>query len=59
MISMSATLLADAPAGLRARVIGVRMLAVYGLPLGLQVIGYFDRDAEAFAVAAWLMQARL
>jgi Asp-tRNA(Asn)/Glu-tRNA(Gln) amidotransferase A subunit family amidase len=29
-----------------------------GLPLGLQVIGYFDRDADAFAVASWLMQAR-
>ncbi len=28
------------------------------LALGLQVIGYFDRDADAFAVAAWLMQAR-
>jgi Asp-tRNA(Asn)/Glu-tRNA(Gln) amidotransferase A subunit family amidase len=26
-----------------------------GMPLGLQVIGYFDRDAEAFATAAWLM----
>jgi Asp-tRNA(Asn)/Glu-tRNA(Gln) amidotransferase A subunit family amidase len=32
------------------------------MPLGLQVIGYFDRDADAFAVASWLqswlMQAR-
>jgi Asp-tRNA(Asn)/Glu-tRNA(Gln) amidotransferase A subunit family amidase len=27
-----------------------------GLPLGLQVIGYFDCDADAFAIAAWLMQ---
>jgi Asp-tRNA(Asn)/Glu-tRNA(Gln) amidotransferase A subunit family amidase len=27
------------------------------LPLGLQVIGYFDRDADAFAIASWLMQA--
>jgi Asp-tRNA(Asn)/Glu-tRNA(Gln) amidotransferase A subunit family amidase len=26
------------------------------MPLGLQVIGYFDRDAEAFAIAAWLMK---
>ena len=25
-----------------------------GMPLGLQVIGYFDRDAEAFAIASWL-----
>jgi Asp-tRNA(Asn)/Glu-tRNA(Gln) amidotransferase A subunit family amidase len=29
-----------------------------GMPLGLQVVGYFDRDADAFAVASWLMQAR-
>ena len=28
------------------------------MPLGLQVIGYFDRDADAFAIAKWLMQAR-
>jgi Asp-tRNA(Asn)/Glu-tRNA(Gln) amidotransferase A subunit family amidase len=27
-----------------------------GMPLGLQVIGYFDRDADAFAIASWLMQ---
>jgi len=39
MISMSATMLADAAAGFRARVIGVRMLAVYGLPLGLLAAG--------------------
>jgi Asp-tRNA(Asn)/Glu-tRNA(Gln) amidotransferase A subunit family amidase len=25
------------------------------MPLGLQVIGYRDRDADAFAVASWLM----
>jgi Asp-tRNA(Asn)/Glu-tRNA(Gln) amidotransferase A subunit family amidase len=29
-----------------------------GMPLGLQVISYFDRDAEAFAIASWLMQSR-
>ena len=29
-----------------------------GMPLGLQVIGFFDRDADAFAVSAWLMEAR-
>jgi Asp-tRNA(Asn)/Glu-tRNA(Gln) amidotransferase A subunit family amidase len=28
-----------------------------GMPLGLQVIGYFDRDADAFAIAAWIMEA--
>jgi Asp-tRNA(Asn)/Glu-tRNA(Gln) amidotransferase A subunit family amidase len=27
------------------------------MPLGLQLIGFFDRDAEAFAIAASLMQA--
>ena len=34
------------------------LFAVDGMPLGLQVIGYFDRDADAFAIASWLMQAR-
>jgi Asp-tRNA(Asn)/Glu-tRNA(Gln) amidotransferase A subunit family amidase len=28
---------------------------VGGMPLGLQLIGYFDRDAEAFAIANWLV----
>jgi Asp-tRNA(Asn)/Glu-tRNA(Gln) amidotransferase A subunit family amidase len=28
------------------------------LPLGLQVIGYFDGDADAFAISSWLMQMR-
>jgi MFS family permease len=35
MISLTATLLAAADARFRARVMGVRMLAVYGMPLGL------------------------
>jgi Na+/melibiose symporter-like transporter len=39
MISMSATLLAAAGDGFRGRVMGVRMLAVYGLPLGLLASG--------------------
>jgi Asp-tRNA(Asn)/Glu-tRNA(Gln) amidotransferase A subunit family amidase len=34
------------------------LFEVDGMPLGLQVIGYFDRDADAFAIASWLMQAR-
>jgi Asp-tRNA(Asn)/Glu-tRNA(Gln) amidotransferase A subunit family amidase len=33
------------------------LFEVGGMPLGLQVIGYFDRDAEAFAVARWLESA--
>jgi MFS family permease len=39
MISMTATLLTAAGEGYRARVMGVRMLAVYGLPLGLLAAG--------------------
>jgi hypothetical protein len=39
MISMAATLLAEADVSFRARVMGVRMLAVYGLPLGLLAAG--------------------
>jgi MFS family permease len=39
MISMTATLLTAAGEGFRARVMGVRMLAVYGLPLGLLAAG--------------------
>jgi Asp-tRNA(Asn)/Glu-tRNA(Gln) amidotransferase A subunit family amidase len=32
---------------------------VNGMPLGLQVIGFFDRDADAFAIASWLMSSLL
>jgi MFS family permease len=39
MISMSATLLGAAGHGFRGRVMGVRTLAVYGLPLGLMTTG--------------------
>jgi MFS family permease len=39
MISMTATLLAAAEDRFRGRVMGVRMLAVYGLPLGLMAAG--------------------
>jgi Asp-tRNA(Asn)/Glu-tRNA(Gln) amidotransferase A subunit family amidase len=30
---------------------------VGGMPLGLQVIGFFDRDANAFAIASWIASA--
>src|SRR5262245_46156517 len=30
------------------------VFSVAGLPLGLQVMGFADRDADAFAIAAWL-----
>jgi len=39
MISMAGTLLAAAGDGFRGRVMGVRMLAVYGMPLGLMASG--------------------
>ena len=39
MISMTGSLLAAAGDRFRARVMGVRMLAVYGLPLGLMASG--------------------
>jgi predicted MFS family arabinose efflux permease len=39
MIAMTATLLADAEDGYRGRIMGVRMLAVYGMPLGLLASG--------------------
>jgi MFS family permease len=41
MISMTTTLLAAAGDGFRGRVMGVRMLAVYGFPLGLLAFGFF------------------
>jgi Asp-tRNA(Asn)/Glu-tRNA(Gln) amidotransferase A subunit family amidase len=31
------------------------LFSVGDMPLGLQVIGYFGRDAETFAIANWLM----
>jgi MFS family permease len=40
MISMAASLLASAGAEFRGRVMGVRTLAVYGLPLGLMGSGF-------------------
>ncbi len=40
MIAMTAVLLAAAGDGFRGRVMGVRMLAVYGLPLGLLASGF-------------------
>src|SRR5580693_1779553 len=47
--------------GVPSSLLGVPSLSlplfeVDAMPLGLQVIGYFDRDADAFAIASWLMQ---
>ena len=33
------------------------LFEVNAMPLGLQLIGFFDRDADAFAVASWLMSS--
>jgi Asp-tRNA(Asn)/Glu-tRNA(Gln) amidotransferase A subunit family amidase len=49
--------------GVPSSLLGVPALSlplfeVDGMPLGLQVIGYFNRDAEAFAIASWIMQTR-
>jgi Asp-tRNA(Asn)/Glu-tRNA(Gln) amidotransferase A subunit family amidase len=33
------------------------LFEIYGMPLGLQIVGYRDRDADAFATAAWLASA--
>jgi Asp-tRNA(Asn)/Glu-tRNA(Gln) amidotransferase A subunit family amidase len=33
------------------------LFEINGMPLGLQVVGYRDRDADAFSAAAWLMAA--
>jgi Asp-tRNA(Asn)/Glu-tRNA(Gln) amidotransferase A subunit family amidase len=48
--------------GVPSSLLGVPSLSlplfeVDAMPLGLQVIGYFNRDADAFAIASWLMQA--
>ena len=40
MLSMTTTLLAAAGEGYRGRIMGVRMLAVYGYPLGLVLLGF-------------------
>ena len=42
MVTMSAVLLGTADAAFRGRVMGVRMMAVYGLPLGLLLGGYLS-----------------
>jgi Asp-tRNA(Asn)/Glu-tRNA(Gln) amidotransferase A subunit family amidase len=49
--------------GVPSSLLGVPSLSlplfeVDAMPLGLQVIGYFDRDADVFAIASWLMRAR-
>jgi hypothetical protein len=56
MISMSAMLLRTAGDEFRSRVMGIRMLAVYGLPIGLLIsgplIGSFGYPATAMLYCA-------
>jgi hypothetical protein len=53
MISMAATLLGAAGASFRGRVMGVRMLAVYGLPVGLVASGLLvDRVGYRLTITA-------
>ena len=42
---------------LGAPALSLPLFEVEAMPLGLQVVGYFDRDADAFAVASWLVAA--
>jgi len=44
MISMSVVLLAFTKSEMRGRVMGIRMLAVYGLPMGLVIGGWFTEQ---------------
>lgn len=53
MVSMSVTLMTHAEPGMRGRVMGVRMLAVYGLPLGLLLGGaLMDSIGVRYTIAA-------
>ena len=53
MISMGATLLSAAGAEFRGRVMGVRTLAVYGLPIGLMAAGFLiERIGYPFTITA-------
>ncbi|HBK08755.1 MAG TPA: arabinose ABC transporter permease [Acetobacteraceae bacterium] len=63
MVPMAVMLLHSAGARFRGRVMGVRMLAIYGLPLGLMAAGWlierfgFATTASAYCVAGLLMTA--
>ena len=53
MISMSTALLRESSARFRARVMGVRMLAVYGLPMGLLAMGQ-GIEAVGYRTTVWV-----
>jgi len=52
MVSLTTAVLGAAAESFRARVMGVRMLAVYGLPLGLLASGYLIRQIGFAATLA-------
>ena len=54
MVTMSAVLLGTAGAVFRGRVMGVRMMAVYGLPLGLLLGGWLSERAGVLSALALL-----
>ncbi len=54
MVTMSAVLLSTAGAAFRGRVMGVRMMAVYGLPLGLLLGGWLSERAGVLSALALL-----
>ncbi|MBT5494181.1 MAG: MFS transporter [Alphaproteobacteria bacterium] len=56
MLSMSSLILGTAAAELRARVMGVRMLAVYGLGIGLPIAGVLI-DAIGYVGTVWIFAA--
>ena len=56
MLSMTGMILGTAEADLRGRVMGVRMLAVYGLSLGLPVAGGLIKWA-GYEATVWLYAA--
>ena len=54
MISMSVVLLTFAKVEMRGRVMGIRMLAVYGLPMGLVAGGWlFERYGVQVAITGY------
>ena len=53
MVSMGAALLDVTEELLRGRIMGVRMLAVYGMPLGLLGTGVLV-EWYSFAITVWL-----
>jgi Asp-tRNA(Asn)/Glu-tRNA(Gln) amidotransferase A subunit family amidase len=52
--STGATLMNVSASLLGIPAVSLPVFLVEGLPLGLQLMGFADRDADAFAIAAWL-----